>query len=280
MNTTGPGIPWEPRDHVVDPGFLTSILPKRAFFAKALFFCTMRNPLHVSTPADAARFHLAWMESAADLHTPVRVFLSLREAGHKVCLLESAEGPDRVARYSFLAIDPVEHYLGRGDAVQQELQERANRSKAPAEAPGLPPFRGGWIGYLPYEWVTRLEGSVKPAAEDPWDLPHAEFHLYETVLAFDHAAQRLILMTAAPGEHAYPAAVEKLEALLEALRSMPPAVGDFRLHGQGPTSNLTEQQFLDGVASLQTSIAHFRRARWQGLGPSRRRRSVRFRAAA
>ena len=156
----------------------------------------MRNPLHTSTPDDAARFHLAWMEIAADLHTPVRAFLTLRAAGHRVCLLESAETADRIARYSFLALDPVDRYLAApGDDVRRALQERADRAKAPADAPGLPPFRGGWIGYLPYEWVTRLEGRVAPAKEDPWDLPQAEFHLFETVLAFDHAAQKLILMT-------------------------------------------------------------------------------------
>lgn len=215
----------------------------------------MQQTLRTSTADDAARFHLAWMECAADLHTPVRVFLSLREAGHRVCLLESAEGADRIARYSFLAIDPVERYFGQGEDVQRELQERAERAKAPANAPGLPPFRGGWIGYLPYEWVTQLESKVKPADADPWELPQAEFHLFETVLAFDHAAQRLILMTAARGAEAYPRALELLQGLQGELVGQPPVAGEFHLRGDGPQSNFTEAQFLDGVASLQSSIA-------------------------
>nr|MBC8328708.1 hypothetical protein [Planctomycetota bacterium] len=63
--------------------------------------------LATSTAALAETHRLAWAELPADLHTPVRAFLALRAAGRRVCLLESAEGPERLARFSFLGVDPV-----------------------------------------------------------------------------------------------------------------------------------------------------------------------------
>lgn len=215
----------------------------------------MDNTLRNSTSADAERYRLTWLERPSDLHTPVRLFLALRGRGHQVCLLESAEGPDRIARYSFLALDPVEKFTATDGKAHTELQELANRAQIPNPPAFLPPFRGGWIGYLPYEWATQLEDRVPQAAKDPWQLPFAEFHLFETVLAFDHAAQRLILMTSCKAPSDYASSMAKLESLVEEIETSQPNVEGFRLLGDGPVSNMDQATFEAGAAKLQDAIA-------------------------
>lgn len=215
----------------------------------------MDNTLRNSTPADAERFRLTWLERPSDLHTPVRLFLALRGCGHQVCLLESAEGPDRIARYSFLALDPVEKFTATDGDAHHQLQELAHQARTPKAPSFLPPFRGGWIGYLPYEWATSLESRVPQAARDPWQLPVAEFHLFETVLAFDHAAQRLILMTSCKKAGDFESSMALLEGLLTEIETSQPAVNGFQLLGDGPTSNMDRETFEAGAAKLQEAIA-------------------------
>lgn len=215
----------------------------------------MDNTLRNSTLADAERYRLTWLERPSDLHTPVRLFLALRGRGHQVCLLESAEGPDRIARYSFLALDPVEKFTATDGNAHKQLQELADRARTPDAPSFLPPFRGGWIGYLPYEWATTLEERVPQAALDPWALPVAEFHLFETVLAFDHAAQRLILMTSCKNASNFEESMASLEALVEEIDTSLPSVDGFQLLGDGPSSNMDRATFEAGASKLQEAIA-------------------------
>jgi len=231
----------------------------------------MESLLRRSTAADADHHRLVWLERPADLHTPVRLFLALREAGHRLCLLESAEGPDHIGRYSFLGVNPEARLTAGPEQAclerdghketllgspQQTLEEAAGRHRLPAPPAGLPPFVGGWVGYFPYEWVTALESRVPAAAKDPWQLPMAEFHLYRTVLAFDQATRRLVLMSACDGGAAeHGAAMARLEALSAEVEEIQPRPGSFRLLGEGPRSNTTQEAFEAGVETLRGHIA-------------------------
>jgi len=152
-------------------------------------------------------------------------------------------------------LDPVEKFTATGGEPHLELQELAHRTRIPDAPAFLPPFRGGWIGYLPYEWVGALEPRVPVAAADPWELPLAEFHLFETVLAFDHAAQRLILMTSCRATAGFEEAMGLLEGLAQEIEGSRPVVAGFRLLGDGPVSNMDQESFEAGVECLQKSIA-------------------------
>lgn len=227
--------------------------------------------LHRSTPEDAERYHLAWLERPSDLFTPVQLFLTLRAQGHKVCLLESAEGPDRIARYSFLALDPIQHFSATaqgatsksaGARVEQLegsaheiLQQLADAQRLPDAPAGLPPFAGGWIGYFTYEWASALEPRV-PVAADAAKTPNAEFHLFPTVLAFDHAAQRLVLMTTCHGGSKDAAdAMKLLDGLVAELGAPAASIGSFHLLGEGPVAQMSQATFEAGVEKLQAAIA-------------------------
>ncbi|HEV8111620.1 MAG TPA: anthranilate synthase component I family protein [Planctomycetota bacterium] len=224
----------------------------------------MNAPLYRSTAEETARHGLAWAVWPSDLATPVRLFLALRAAGHHACLLESVEGPARLARYSFVGVDPIARFRGRHGASvvstadgERKLPGSVHGALRTAAGPvgpppprGLPPFLGGWIGWFAYEWASALEPRVPRAARDPWNVPDATLDLYQDVLALDHAAQKLFVVTRSRARH------ERIDALAaDALASDVAASGDLRL--QGDFASRTEPAvFEKAVESLRTAISH------------------------
>ncbi len=151
------------------------------------------------------------LERPADLTTPVALMRSLL-AGEGPCfLLESVEGGDRVARWSFLGAAPSGEISGAAGDPFALL--KALPTAAPAAGDDLPPFTGGAVGYAGYDAVRRLERlpSVNP---DPVGLPDAWFGVFDTIIAFDHARHRLLYVThAGEGEEEGRRAFERLREL-------------------------------------------------------------------
>ncbi|WIG61641.1 MAG: Anthranilate synthase, aminase component [Ktedonobacterales bacterium] len=155
-----------------------------------------------------------WREIPADLETPVSAFLKLAR-GRYSYLLESVEGGERLARYSFAGTDPYlvlrvrdgiaeYHWLAgeRADTVERvpcadPLEAvRAELERRPvARVPGLPRFSGGAVGYLAYEAAARFEPSAPIPASDPLGLPEAVFCFSDTLLIFDHVRHTAQLLT-------------------------------------------------------------------------------------
>ena len=239
----------------------------------------MNTFLHRSSAAEADRYRLCWVVQPADMTTPVRLFLSLRAAGHHVCLLESVEGPARLARYSFVGVDPVARFRGfpgkswleSGETKEtllgsshEALREVIRGFPAPKPPPGLPPFCGGWIGWFAYEWACTLEPRVPRVQHDVWRVPEATFDLYRDLVAFDHAAQQLIIIGACPaGASDFDASMERIEGLVASFEadvdSSPGARGPvagpgLRLLDPEPRACTTQADFEAGVARLQDAI--------------------------
>jgi anthranilate synthase component 1 len=228
-------------------------------------------PLARSSADDAARHGLAWAVWPADLATPVRLFLSLRAAGRHVCLLESVEGPARLARYTFLGVDPIARFRGGREGSVLSTAQGEQKIEGPIHAalrsvaghpsatppPGLPPFLGGWIGWFAYEWSSSLEPRVPRAASDPWKVPDATFDLYQDVIALDHAAQRIFFVTRCErAAKALGTAQARIDALAsDAIAEGPASSGDLRLSGDFAACTEPEV-FKKGVESLRTAISH------------------------
>jgi anthranilate synthase component 1 len=223
-----------------------------------------------STAEDAEMFRLVWAELPADLHTPVRLFLALRAAGHEACLLESAEGPERLARYSFLGLDPVARFRAAHDGVQFESEEGvekwqgdghsilasvAARYELPDPPPFLPPFCGGFIGTFSYEWAGVLEPTTGMQPTKLEENPYAIFHLFETIVAVDHATQKLILVgTCRSGKEGFDSTMNNLEVLATDLQASPPEAPPFTLLDAEPVAAMTQSSYEKGVAHLQEAI--------------------------
>ena len=116
-------------------------------------------------------------EVMADLLTPVSAFLKVAEYADNAFLLESVEGGERVARYSFLGKDPFMVLRAReGRTVIERGMDREERSdpfmstlrdimaqyRSP-RVPSLPRFTGGAVGFLGYEAAGWFEPSLERA---------------------------------------------------------------------------------------------------------------------
>ena len=153
-------------------------------------------------------------EIVADLLTPVSAFLKIAEDADHAFLLESVEGGEQVARYSFLGKDPFMVLRSRGGRTL--IQQGGTRSEsdrpffevlrevmAGYQAPfvkGLPRFTGGAVGYLGYDTAAWFEPVPLVPSVDEDD---AGFMLFETVLAFDHVRHRILIIAnarIAPGD--------------------------------------------------------------------------------
>src|SRR5437899_8462193 len=127
---------------------------------------------------------------SADLQTPVSAFLSLAADEPHAFLLESIEGGEKIARYTFLGARPYLIVSARGGDVRIEWPQGRRAKAAPAAHPvhpgqpavfsvlrellrqhrparveGLPPFTGGGVGFFAYDAVRQLE-RLPELAED------------------------------------------------------------------------------------------------------------------
>ena len=114
-------------------------------------------------------------------------------------LFESAQRHEHLGRYSFLAVNPshtlrVENGVSFLDGRQQSasafaiLAEQC-RMQPCKTIPGLPPFQGGWAGYIAYDYGRYLEPKANIKAFQPL-CPDMIFHRYDAVVAIDHLQER------------------------------------------------------------------------------------------
>src|SRR5580765_5968727 len=110
-------------------------------------------------------------EMVADLLTPVSAFLKIAEDADYAFLLESVEGGEHVARYSFLGKDPFLILRSRDGKTTMDRAGAVTESPGPfietlrglmadfrsPFVPGLPRFTGGAVGYLGYGSAERFE---------------------------------------------------------------------------------------------------------------------------
>ena len=118
-------------------------------------------------------------------------------------LLESVKGSDKTAGYSFIGIQPYLIFKLKDGVVEIELDDKktmSSRKPLPRmrellqaynqlPATGLPPFQGGAVGMLTYDFVHYIEKLPKGASDD-LGLPEAHFFMIDRLVAFDHVSSR------------------------------------------------------------------------------------------
>lgn len=123
-------------------------------------------------------------------------------------LFESAKGPEVIARYSFIGINPfavatvkngnLEIKSSQGIITNQSYPiknlKRLFNSYHLLQSPGLPPFPGGAACIINYDFVHYIEKVSATAAND-LDFPDAIFLFVDTTLSFDHKTGRVWLQT-------------------------------------------------------------------------------------
>ncbi len=221
-----------------------------------------------------------------DLHTPVGAFMRIAGDSRYAFLLESVEGGERIARYSFLGADP--EMIVRGQGLQTYVEKNGQqtevypvvatewvrdyfRDRSLARRPGLVPFAGGAVGYLCYDAAQWFEPALRNNETHPLSGPtDALWMFYRTVIAFDRVKQRLEIVSIvfteeAGGSHErlrelYDAAVARtreIEEQIFAVDARPPqpqtqhgGERNFTLQ-----SNWPRRAFEDGVRRIKEYIA-------------------------
>jgi anthranilate synthase component 1 len=177
-----------------------------------------------------------WREVLADTQTPVAAFLRL-DPQPNAFLLESVEGGERWARYSFIGGDAfaiVRARDGRVDVegdppVRPESGERplayVRRLLEACQAPrfeGLPPLHGGAVGFLGYDCVRELE-HLPDVPEDDLGLPDLALLLTRSMVVFDHLLQKAFVITnvsrGGDASGAYDDAVSRCDEIVNRLGS-------------------------------------------------------------
>ena len=204
-----------------------------------------------------------YREMVADLETPVSAFLKINRDGNSF-LLESVEGGERLARYSFIGTEPYKVITTSSEDKIDPLPYIAQELKKYRIVPvnGLPRFSGGAVGYLAYETVTRFEELPSPEA-DSLGLPESLFMFVDTMLVFDHVTHRIKILSHAcidgDIEEEYKKAVERIEELADRL-SQPLKPSQHKKatsrpkDGYGLTSNFSKEEFERRVLKIKEYI--------------------------
>jgi anthranilate synthase component 1 len=211
-------------------------------------------------------------ELLADLETPISAYLRLRDLPSSF-LLDSVEGPAQVARFSVLGGDPrlvlecdgAEVRVLRPDGAVAErgrpletLARHLGRYRA-ARDPELPPFTGGFLGYLAYDAV-RLWERLPDRPPDDLGLPVFRLALMDTVVVFDHRSHTLRIVANAfldedgGAESARARARERVDRVLDRLRSPRPPEPPAAPVALEPRSNWTPEAYCQAVERAQEHI--------------------------
>ncbi len=222
---------------------------------------------------ESAAVNTILREVPADLETPVSLYLKLRGNGASF-LLESVEGGERIARYSFIGVRPQAQYILRDGEIQitdhhgtramqyegdptHFLQQEMDRFPA-VRLPNAPRFTGGLVGYLGYEAVRYFEPTLNSkmggvSARRAAQLPDGIYLLADTIVAFDHARRSIFLIANVLDRDA-DAANRKLDAIeLRIQQPLPPAPRA-PIRPSEIKSNLTQKKFEEMVLAAKERI--------------------------
>jgi len=218
-----------------------------------------------------------YQELLMDLETPLSFFRRM-ERDRYAFLLESIEGSERWARYSFLGTRPYLIFKSRGREI--EIIEDGKKKKLAADSPigvlesllkkyrpvaveGIPPFFGGALGYVAYDAVEQFH-DIPSLKKDPLGMPEIFFVFVQTLVAFDNLKHtiKVIDNVRLDGEsdlrRAYAKATARIQKVISSLGKKPKPLEARELAQAGGKrkfrSNLSRRAFEAGVGKAKGYI--------------------------
>ncbi len=189
-------------------------------------------------------------EFVADTLTPISAYLALATPGRS-CLLESVEGTDRIARYSFIGLDYLEA-AAFDDDPEMLPKIRALMATFRLGDVNLP-FSGGALCVFAYDAARVLE-RIGPKL--PADLPFADVLVIVpgTWVVFDHFTHRVSLIGFARGSQERETVERRIDGYIAALLATHPALPG-AVAAQGPVAqSLGHDEYLGRVARAKAAI--------------------------
>lgn len=227
----------------------------------------------------------------ADVHTPVLTYHNLLSETQRSqeriplsfspsFLLESFEGGERLGRYSYIGISPKEGIILRGDEITQARNDgtitiQKADSKDPLKAiqdkvaktvvktPGLPPFVGGYVGYIGYEVISAYEDTVPTSNPDILGVPDAILFNYDNVIVFDHVRDELKVVgniyveDPTSIDQQYHETTSKIELIIDQIHRQNPLNGkksERKVASYPIDSNFSEEEYMRAVERIKEYI--------------------------
>jgi len=223
-----------------------------------------------------------YREIFADLETPVSAFLKLSKGKDYSYLLESVEGEEKIARFSFLATEPKLIFKSKGRniaiidlqgtnpkvkrfvTVQDPLSEikKIMQGYQAVSLAGLPRFFGGLVGFMGYDAVRFFE-HIPKKNPDELNLPDMMYMLSDSLVIFDHLNHKIKVVCCVHIENSkkagsvYDAALNKIERLIKIIESsekLPPLESPQSKIKTTPASNFTRKSFMSIVEKAKRYI--------------------------
>src|SRR5689334_9598429 len=202
---------------------------------------------------------------SGDLDTPVSAFMKLAAFGPRF-LLESVEGGERLARYSFIGFgDGLEVKLDRGGLtigaerrpvpansleLLQALRDALKRAPQPQPDIAGVPLAGGLVGYAAYDIVRFFERlPARTGLENGTPVLH--YVAPRSLLVFDHLTRGIALVHAGSEEERRSLRKEVVRALRGAVPNGPRPGGQYA----APTPSATRAEHIAKVKRVQEYIA-------------------------
>jgi len=199
-----------------------------------------------------------YREILTDLLTPVSAFLKVKD-GYSY-LLESVEGEEKIARFSFIGIEPSIVFRSKDKSPLKDIARIMSSFKA-APLKDLPRFSGGLVGYMGYD-VVRFFEKLPDKNPDKLKVADSIFMLADTLIIFDHSTHKIKVVSNAyikkgeKKEKIYKKTLGKIDKVVDKLNS--PLKKHKSIHHKRKPhkieSNFTKSQFERSVKEAKKYI--------------------------
>lgn len=194
-------------------------------------------------------------EIPGDLETPVSTFLKIRQGDYNF-LLESVEGGESIARYSFIGTKPIDVLTQNRTDPLLRVEEHLSKVKY-YSLPSLPEmFSGGYVGYIAYDCVQYYEPTVKIPLFDDLQLPESVLMLCSSLIVFDHVQHVIRVVSHCHTDATsdctamYSNALKDIDSVISQLKSPIP-----QSNWTPPVSKPVSQSPLDSQETFQSHVS-------------------------
>ena len=208
-------------------------------------------------------------ELLMDSYTPIQLFNCLHEAYDDCFILESVDNKNQWGRYSYIGIDPKAEYVLKDHIIT--VREKGKDTKTIKvdnfieffsdiiEAHKSPRFNnypkltGGLIGFFAYDVIRYFEKTLKNPPKDDLNLPDADLHLFEKIVAYDHLSNKAVIILNINADddikNKYEECEKESERIVEILKNYTPKIktqknNDVEIQVK---SNITKEQYCNNV---------------------------------
>lgn len=215
-------------------------------------------------------------ELLMDSYTPIQLFNCLHEAYDNCFILESVDNKDKWGRYSYVGIDPTTEIILKDHVITMKsngkviettevdnpidyLSKIIDAHKSP-RFNNYPKLTGGLMGFFTYDMVRYFEKTLTNIPNDDLNLPDADLHLFEKIVAYDHLSNKAVIILninkSDDLEKKYSECEKISEEIVQILRNYKTVIKAPKTATADITvkSNITKEQYLANVEKAKEYI--------------------------